>query len=209
MGTWPQPTPMPKPSGPDPTQPTGPKPQPTPAEKPVDTLGGKGDGKTATFVPDPLPTPPYTLVQAFAHSEGYYDTEEQCKAAGQSFPNRPQRNCNPLDLVYCSESERFGAIKSDGRFAVFPDAATGWLAGRRWLLVPAKFDGEGNLVGGYCGATLRQIINRFAPPNENDSDRYLEDVATLTSIGPDQVVTEEMINSEVGKVYNLLYIVTL
>jgi hypothetical protein len=150
----------------------------------------------AAFAIEPPPPTPYALVPAMARCEGWY--------ARGAEPNRPQRNNNPLDLTYCSESAAFGATGGDPRFAVFPDAATGWRAARRWLLVPARFDAAGNLVGGYCGATLRQIINRFAPPSENDSSQYLEDVATMTSIKPDQIVTADMIDATTGVDYDVL-----
>ena len=107
--------------------------------------------------------------------------------------SRPQRNNNPLDLTYCSESEAFGATHGDPRFAVFPDVATGWNAARRWLSVPAKFgkDAQGNpvLIGGYLNATIEQAINRFAPPVENDTSNYVSYVCSQTGLTPESVLT--------------------
>ena len=34
--------------------------------------------------------------------------------------------------------------------------------------------------------TIRAIINRWAPPNENNTKRYIENVCRLTGIGPDE-----------------------
>lgn len=36
--------------------------------------------------------------------------------------------------------------------------------------------------------TLREIIHRWAPPGENDTDAYLKTVVQLTGIGPDQAI---------------------
>lgn len=118
------------------------------------------------------------LLAGFAHQEGFF-----------KFGSRPQRNNNPLDLVAGDEASRFGAIKNDGRFAIFPDIDTGWMAGKRWLSIPAKlhegeiagyyFDPNGTtLVGGYLGATIAQVVYRFAPPHENDTEAYINYLCT-------------------------------
>jgi hypothetical protein len=109
--------------------------------------------------------------------------------------SRPYRDNNPLDLMWCAEAKRFGATHgdllggphsfegSDG-FAVFPDAPTGWRAGKWWLSVPAIFhnglvpghylDPNGKtLVAGYLGATFAQLIYRFAPPSQNNTEAYI------------------------------------
>ena len=120
-----------------------------------------------------------TLLEAIAREEGYY-------VSG----SRPQRNNNPGDLIFCAESQRFGATHGDPRFAVFPDDMTGWNALRRWLSVPAEFE-NGNLVAGYLGATLEQIVNRFAPPVENQTASYMANVCTWTSLSPSSIITSE------------------
>lgn len=124
-----------------------------------------------------------TFLEAIAREEGFY-TEG----------SRPQRNHNPGDLVFCTESIHFGATGGDGRFAIFPSEAVGWDALRRWLSVPAKFDPSGDLVGGYLGATVRQVINRFAPPYENETQAYVRNVCAWAEVQPDDVVTAEMLS---------------
>lgn len=148
------------------------------------------------FEPEPLPEIPCTLLQAMAKVEGWYDTDG---------PNRPQRNNNPGDLIYVPEAAFFGAFLETPlpgeipRFAAFREAGalgiegSGWEALRRWLLVPARFQ-RGELVGGYCGATLSQVINRFAPSAENDVTAYIDVVCTLSRIAPDTIITEDFIN---------------
>ena len=128
--------------------------------------------------------------------------------------NRPTANCNPLDLIWGAEAESFGATRGDrsapggykwmSGMAVFPDVATGWRAAQGWLSVPAKTvkrtipgfftDPNGTtLVAGYLGATLAQVIYRFAPPNENNTEAYISYVSQNTKIPRTAVVTAEML----------------
>lgn len=123
-----------------------------------------------------------TFLEAIAREEGFYQDG-----------SRPQRNNNPGDLVYAPESIHFGATGSDGRFAIFPTVEMGWDALRRWLSVPARFDPAGDLVGGYLGATVRQAINRFAPPFENNTSQYVLNVCAWAEVDPNAILTEEML----------------
>ncbi len=123
-----------------------------------------------------------SLLEAIAIEEGF--------AAGHK--SRPFRNNNPGDLRWCYESKHFGAIHGDPSFAVFPDIETGWHALIGWLSVPAKFDG-GKLVDGYLGATIAQALFRFAPPNENDSNRYLANVLEMTGLSSSTILTVELL----------------
>src|ERR1017187_10329503 len=125
------------------------------------------------------------LLEAMASEEGYL-------AKGKS-PDRSQRNNNPLDLEWCDETAHFGASHGDPRFAIFPNVAAGWYAAQRWLSVEARFDEAGNLVGGYLGATLRQVIGRFAPSTENNTANYLTFVCSKTGLTPDTVLTSNLL----------------
>ena len=123
-----------------------------------------------------------TVLEAMAQMEGW------------GAPNaRPTRNNNPLDLEWGPEAKAFGATGGDPRFAIFPDAETGWNAGRRWLSVPAKMDDGGNLVGGYMGATVEEVINRFAPPDENDTAGYVAYVTEKAGCQPSDVLTPALL----------------
>jgi len=122
------------------------------------------------------------LLETMAHMEGYFTPG-----------SRPERNNNPLDLMYGPEAKAFGATGGDPRFAIFPDAKTGWLAGARWLGIPARFSTSGDLIGGYLGATLKQVINRFAPPNENDTVNYLNYVCAHAEVTEDTILTTELL----------------
>jgi hypothetical protein len=122
-----------------------------------------------------------TLLQAIATYEGFY---QSC--------SRPCRNNNPGDLVWGTEAKFFGAIKGDPEYAVFESTDDGWFALQKWLSVPAKFE-DGKLVAGYLGATLEQVIFRFAPPSTNDSQAYLDFVCGETGYAPSTVLTLEML----------------
>lgn len=124
------------------------------------------------------------FLEACAHMEGFFNSN----------PNeRPIRNNNPLDLTYNSETIRFGAIKGDPRFAVFPDVKTGWDAGRRWLSIPARFNDQRELIGGYLGADIKSVIFRFAPANENNSQEYTDYVCQQTGFKETDILTKEML----------------
>lgn len=122
------------------------------------------------------------LLEAMAHMEGFFQTG-----------SRPQRNNNPLDLIWGPEASKFGAIQGDPRFAVFPDIKTGWIAAQRWLSVPAGFDSNHQLIHGYLGATLFKVIYRFAPPQENNVDVYVNFVCQKTGYTTTTLVTEDML----------------
>ena len=136
-----------------------------------------------------------TLLQAIAHMEGFYE-----------LGTRPQRNNSPGDLSWGLEAEEFGATHGDPRFAVFPNVATGWLALQRWLSIPAKLvnhpveglflDPNGTtLESGYLGATLAQVIHRFAPSSENNTDLYIATVAKNTGLTPSTRITSFLLET--------------
>ena len=125
------------------------------------------------------------LLQAMAHEEGYF-------ARGLT-ADRPQRNNNPGDLLWCPETRAFGATEGDPTFAVFPNVQLGWKALQRWLSVRARFDQNGSLVGGYLGATLRQLVFRFAPPNQNNSAAYLAFICAQTGLQESSIITQQLL----------------
>ena len=63
---------------------------------------------------------PGAVSSAIAQREGF-------NARGPK-PNRGQRNHNPGNIEYGQFAKDHGATGSDGRFAIFPDAATGYKA---------------------------------------------------------------------------------
>lgn len=84
---------------------------------------------------------------------------------------RSTRNNNPGNIEYGSFARSQGAIGSDGRFAVFPDRATGYKAV------------EGLVFGGkYADLSLQKAIERYAPPFENNSLGYARSVANKVGV---------------------------
>lgn len=139
------------------------------------------------------------LLQSMSKQEGY-------GIAGA----RPTRNNNPLDLMYGDEAIRFGATGADGRYAKFDTSTWGWYAAGRWLHIPAHFtavdpgDGRplgpsGYLIGGYLGATLKQVIFRFCPKGDgaNDPQAYLDTVikntTTPRTLTEDTILTADLL----------------
>lgn len=76
--------------------------------------------------------------------------------------SRNWRNNNPGNINYGDYAVSMGAIGTDGRFAVFPTYAIGKAAKEKLI-----FEGSG-----YRGLTLTQMINRYAPPSENNTTWY-------------------------------------
>lgn len=86
--------------------------------------------------------------------------------------NKSQRNNNPLNLRYAKQREALGA---DGTgFATFPSPDAGWRAGHNQI----ELD-QGRRL------TLKEFIFKFAPPNENDTNAYLDFVATQLRVEVD------------------------
>lgn len=83
------------------------------------------------------------------------------KGTPQHNMNKSQVNHNPLNLRFAHQREATG--QDDKGFAIFPTAPAGWRAAHAQI----KKDAE-------RGITLNNFIFKFAPPNENDTNAYLE-----------------------------------
>ena len=80
-------------------------------------------------------------------------------------------------MEYGPFTRAHGAIGTDGRFAIFPDAATGWLA--MWDRLQTD---------PYPGMTLNDAIAAWAPSNENDTAVYQAHVAAWTGLDMTRLV---------------------
>jgi hypothetical protein len=89
---------------------------------------------------------------------------------------RNWRNNNPGNIEFGPFAQGFGALGSDGRFAVFPDYESGRKA-KEELLFAGK---------NYKDLTITQAIARYAPPSENDTARYQRTV--IQAVGGDFVL---------------------
>jgi hypothetical protein len=116
-----------------------------------------------------FPDIPYTLLQAIAREEGFYDEDV--------IPNRPQRNNNPGDLEWRPWMTTYGSMEGDPRFAIFPSADLGFQALRHLLQFPL-----------YKGKTISQAISIFAPGNENNVQSYVLNVCSWTEQQPNTVI---------------------
>lgn len=96
---------------------------------------------------------------------------------------RGYRNNNPLNIVYSAKNDWAGQIvpSTDSRFAQFVNMAYGYRAAFRTLRT---------YINSYGANTLRKIIERWAPPSENDTNSYLTTVANYSGVVPDATLSE-------------------
>ncbi|MDO3527537.1 hypothetical protein ACNRBH_09200 [Ralstonia pseudosolanacearum] len=97
---------------------------------------------------------------------------QAASSPGTSGP-RNLRNNNPGNIEYGAWAKAHGATGSDGRFAVFPDAATGSAA------VDALLQSYGNRGLN----TVSGVIGRWAPASENNTSGYAATVAKRLGVG--------------------------
>jgi hypothetical protein len=109
-------------------------------------------------------TKPLTLLQAIARMEGF-----------ERDGSRPQRNHNPGDIEWGKFAAAHGAVgpePNSGRFAVFPDDAAGFAALACLLRTP-----------GYAKLTVAEMVARYAPAGENNTQEYIECVCNWVGCG--------------------------
>jgi hypothetical protein len=108
------------------------------------------------------------------------DASTRISEGFSAFPSgggtRGNRNNNPGNLEYGAFARAHGATGSDGRFAVFPDAATG--AAAQEALVRGA---------GYSGLTLDQFAKKYAEGNP----AWERTVGGALGIGPGDVVNNQ------------------
>jgi hypothetical protein len=91
---------------------------------------------------------------------------------------RGLRNNNPLNLSFAGQEGAVMETHSNPRFARFASMEDGVAASVRQL---ARYQERGV-------STLAAMVNRWAPPTENDTAAYVQKVARETGIAPDAVV---------------------
>jgi len=72
-------------------------------------------------------------------------------------------NNNPGNLRFAGQS---GAVPGEGGFAYFPSPYAGYKALEKQMRIDAD-----------RGLTLRQLIEKYAPPEENDTELYIQQIA--------------------------------
>ncbi len=89
---------------------------------------------------------------------------------------RGVRNNNPLNIRVGNDWQGEAIISKDAEFETFKHAKYGFRAGAKLLR---------NYQNRYGLVTVRDIIHRFAPPNENDTKNYSGFVADKIGVSED------------------------
>lgn len=92
------------------------------------------------------------------------------------------RNCNPLNIRRTAKDQWKGLaeVQTDRAFCQFKSLEYGWRAAF-YLLTRTYYHK-------YRLYTIRAIISKWAPPCENNSKAYVENVSRLTGIDPDEPI---------------------
>lgn len=104
---------------------------------------------------------------------------------------RGVRNNNPGNIDYNPRNQWQGQLAPDPaiekRFARFDTAENGIRALAKLLLAYRSKNGMPG-VGGPGIDTVREVISRWAPGGENDTESYIKAVATGVGVQPDQPI---------------------
>jgi hypothetical protein len=101
---------------------------------------------------------------------------------------RNMRNHNPGNIEYGKFAIAHGATGSDGRFAIFPDDATGFAA--QSALLSNKIHGGND--------TIAKLVESWSPSKENGSantNAYISDLSKKTGIDPNAKLTDSQIGA--------------
>ena len=91
------------------------------------------------------------------------------------------RNSNPLNIRRSKDKWKgLRAVQADAQFCQFETLEYGWRAAF-YLLTRTYYHK-------YRLYTIRSIISKWAPPCENNSKAYVENVSRLTGIDPDEPI---------------------
>ena len=96
---------------------------------------------------------------------------------------RGLRNCNPLNIRRVAGTKWKGqsASQTDRRFVQFREVEWGLRAAFCILRTYARR---------YDAVCIRDIVRRWAPPSENDTEQYIRNVCLWTGLGGMQRLTE-------------------
>jgi DNA-binding transcriptional MerR regulator len=140
---------------------------------PVTTAMQKLAGATETVVGAAPGTTPATGAQIGGSTSPGVVSGKSVTIGGQtrSGGDRNWRNNNPGNIEYGPFAIKYGAIGSDGRFAIFPTEEQGRMA--QDALLKSK---------NYANLSLSDAIKRYAPSNENDPKSYANQIMKATGI---------------------------
>lgn len=97
---------------------------------------------------------------------------------------RGERNCNPLNIRRVAGTHWRGevAVQDDPAFVQFEDMTWGVRAALKLLRTYRDK---------YAATSIKEIITRWAPETENNTDDYIAAVCRLTSFGAGERLTEK------------------
>jgi hypothetical protein len=94
------------------------------------------------------------------------------------------RNNNPLNIVKGNSWKGERVNQTDKRFEEFESMAMGLRAG--FILLRNYIEGTKTRPTKFN--TIRKIVSRWAPPSENYTQRYIDNVCKWSGLLPDEVV---------------------
>lgn len=118
----------------------------------------------------------------------------------QTTPTRGQRNHNPLNIRKGNNWQGEDPNGSDSQFEVFINDAYGFRAAFRIIHNGFKATPPRN--------TIRKIVERWAPPTENDTEKYIRIVSTRSKIGADTKLAYNDISRMVDIVKAMAFVET-
>lgn len=101
-------------------------------------------------------------------------------SVARALPPRGWRNQNPGNIRKGNDWQGLAPNGLDAEFDVFVSAEMGFRALCRVLL---------NYKRKHGLKTVREVIGRWAPPNENNTDAYIKFVAASVGVSPDHELT--------------------
>ena len=89
------------------------------------------------------------------------------------------RNCNPLNIRRSKDKwQGLSALQEDREFFKFESIEWGWRAA--FVILCRTYYGK------YGLKTIRDLVSRWAPAKENNTEAYIRHVSDYTGIGPDR-----------------------
>lgn len=127
------------------------------------------------------------IASVIGSGDRFIDVEYTDGTRDRIVGDRNFRNNNPGNMEYGDLAKKYGAVGTDGRFAVFPDYETGRRAKEALLFESGVYDGK----------TIISAIEKYAPLGDgnNNPEEYAKNVAAalgvsvntpLSSLTPEQ-----------------------
>ena len=117
---------------------------------------------------------------------------------------RGLRNCNPLNIRHSVSKWQGARIRqTDKSFVQFTSMAYGYRAA--WRVLESYFL---YFRSKHTAFTPRNIIYRWAPPTENNSDAYLRTVCMLTSLGGNEALPRPSLARSQGMEQKLILLLS-